>query len=189
MSEFWQNNPKCKKMSQILLNMFTIWWKYCQNIINVMIWPNNTVKHIHHMGENIVTIFKILVNYLDRRCCYWVFVVSVLVLVIKIIVIIITIVVVVVVVFVAVVVTVVLYLFAVVNVNIELYRWQERDFESTSLTDDSWANVVFRSRPSAPATKQERGFPLLISAQTVFSTRSLKSKAFRSDLVTWCYKL
>ena len=39
-----------------------------------------------------------------------------------------------------------------------LYRWQERDFESTSLTDDSWANVVFRSRPSTLATKTRKGF-------------------------------
>ena len=58
------------------------------------------------------------------------------------------------------VVVIVVFVYVVVNMNVELYRWQERDFELTSLTDDSWANVVFRSRPSAPATKTRKGFSI-----------------------------
>ena len=56
-------------------------------------------------------------------------------------------------------------------VNIEFYVWQERDFESTCLTDDSWVNVVFRSRPSSLwQQKQETGFPFWILFQTRTST-------------------
>ena len=66
------------------------------------------------------------------------------------------------------------------------YRWQERDFESTSLTDDSWANVVFRSRPSALATKTRKGFPLsyLGSNKSIFLIRSLKRWQGGSDSVS-----
>ena len=51
-------------------------------------------------------------------------------------------------------------------IKIEFYVWQERDFESTCLTDDSWANVVFRPGPSSLwQQKQETGFPFWILFQ------------------------
>ena len=84
-----------------------------------------------------------------------------------------------------------LYLFVVLNVNVQLYRWQERDFESTSLTDDSWANVVFRSRPSALATKTRKGFPLsyLGSNKSIFLIGSLKRWQGGSDSVSECFRI
>ena len=57
-----------------------------------------------------------------------------------------------------------------------LYRWQERDFESTSLTDDSWANVVFRSRPSTLATKTRKRvfhFIFFLKEKSTWSTAQL----------------
>ena len=57
-------------------------------------------------------------------------------------------------------------------IKIEFYVWQERDFESTCLTDDSWANVVFRPGPSSLwQQKQETGFPFWILFQTKTITK------------------
>ena len=82
-----------------------------------------------------------------------------------------------------------MYLYIVQNVNIELYRLQERDFESTPLTDDSWANVVFRSRPSALATKTRKGF-LHFKSQNVFFFQNIFfcQNVFIKDHQHWLQK-